>query len=208
MRRVNLANWVLRTSPKFTTGLNINSIRVFDQIRNPEIPITLRPPLQPFHHFTYITTHSPTIPSLYLRHSSFSNLSVASPTSQFILQPFFRFFYVTSSSLNSPGKPPMVGNFLSFKLDWIYWLLVFTRRRRVIGISWSLIWSKTLMEVIFNPCDEFRGSPESPVRQIHSPHLHVVAPAIFADLLRSVQMLKREWGVESNGKLPHLFSPW
>ena len=27
----------------------------------------------------------------------------------------------------------------------------------------------------------------------------------FSDLLRSVQMLKKEWGAESNGKLPHLF---
>ena len=33
--------------------------------------------LQPFHHFTYITAHSPTLPSLYLHHSSFSNPSVA-----------------------------------------------------------------------------------------------------------------------------------
>ena len=55
-------------------------------------------------HFTYVTTHSPTLPSLYLHHSSFSNLSVASPTPQFILQPFFCFSYVTSSSLNSPGR--------------------------------------------------------------------------------------------------------
>ena len=28
--------------------------------------------------------------------------------------------------------------------------------RRVIGISGSLIWSKTLMELIFSPCGEFR----------------------------------------------------
>ena len=69
--------------------------------------------LQPFRRFTYVTIHSPTLlslllcrklftdtlPSLYLRHSSFLNPSVASPTSQFILQPFFRFSYVTSSSL-------------------------------------------------------------------------------------------------------------
>ena len=47
--------------------------------------------LQHFRHFTYVTAHSPTLPSLYLRHSSFSNPSVASQTSQFILQPFFRF---------------------------------------------------------------------------------------------------------------------
>ena len=63
--------------------------------------------LQPFHHFTYVTTHSPTLLSLYLHHSSFSNPSVASPMSQFILQPFFCFSFVTSSSLHSPGKLPM-----------------------------------------------------------------------------------------------------
>ena len=33
------------------------------------------------------------------------------------------------------------------------------------------------------------------------------APGIFSDVLRSVQMLKREWGEESNGKLPHLSIP-
>ena len=33
---------------------------------------------------------------------------------------------------------------------YIYW------GRRVIGISESLIWSKTLMELIFNPCGEYR----------------------------------------------------
>ena len=46
-----------------------------------------------------------------------------------------------------------------------------------------------------------------PVSQIHSPHLHDGAPGIFSDLLRSVQMLKREWGVESNRKLLHLLIP-
>ena len=77
----------------------------------------------------------------------------------------------------------------------------------VIGISGSLIWSKTLVELIFNPCGEFRWSSEGPVSQIHSPHLLVGAPGIFSDLLRFVQMLKRESGAESNGKLPHLFIP-
>ena len=57
--------------------------------------------LQPFRCFTYVTDYSPSLPSLYLRHSSFSNPSVASPTSQFIVQPFFRFPYVTNSSLNA-----------------------------------------------------------------------------------------------------------
>ena len=63
------------------------------------------------------------------------------------------------------------------------------------------------MELIFNPCGEFRRSPEGPVSQIYSPHPHLGAPGVFSDLLRSVQMLKREWGAESNGKLPHLFIP-
>ena len=66
------------------------------------------------------SAHSPTFPSLhvrhsafsnpsslYLRHSWFSNPSVASPTSQLIPQPVFRFSYVTCSSLTSLGEPPM-----------------------------------------------------------------------------------------------------
>ena len=71
-----------------------------------------------FTHFTYVTTHSPTLPSLYLRHTSFSNPSVASPTSQFILQPFFRFSYVTRSSLNTPGEPPMQRTIMAGEHTW------------------------------------------------------------------------------------------
>ena len=81
--------------------------------------------LQPFRSFTYVTTHSPTplllllftcsslksagrthspsFPSLHLRHSSFSNPSVASPTSQRILQPFRRFTNVTTHSPTLPS---------------------------------------------------------------------------------------------------------
>ena len=81
------------------------------------------------------------------------------------------------------------------------------RGRRAIGISGSLMWSRTQMELIFNPCGEFRWSPEGPVSQIHSPHLLVGAPGIVSDLIRFVQMLKRVWGVESNRKLPHLSIP-
>ena len=83
----------------------------------------------------------------------------------------------------------------------VYW------GRRLIGISGSLIRSKTLMELIFNPCGEFRWSPKGPVSQIHSLHLVVGAPGIFSDLLKSVQMLKREWGAESSGTLPYLWIP-
>ena len=63
------------------------------------------------------------------------------------------------------------------------------------------------MELTFKPYGEFRWSPEGPVSQIHSPHLQVGAPGKFSDLLTSLQMLKREWGAESKGKLPQLFIP-
>ena len=42
------------------------------------------------------SARSPILSSLNLLHSSFSNLSVTSPTSQLILKPFRRFTYVTT----------------------------------------------------------------------------------------------------------------
>ena len=70
-----------------------------------------------------------------------------------------------------------------------------------------LILSKTLMELIFNPCGEFVKSvgPSANITLLAST---LVPLGSFQDLLRSVQMLKREWGCESNGKLPHIFNPW
>ena len=49
-----------------------------------------------------ISAHSPTFPSLHLRHKSFSNPSVVLPTSQLILQPFSCFTYVTAHSPTLP----------------------------------------------------------------------------------------------------------
>ena len=43
VRRVDLPNWILRTSPKFTTGVKYQFHQGFDQISDPEIPINLRP---------------------------------------------------------------------------------------------------------------------------------------------------------------------
>ena len=66
--------------------------------------------LQPFHCFIYVTAHSihyPTLLSLHLCHSSFSNPYIASPTSQLILQPFCCFTYIIGTSPTSPGEPPM-----------------------------------------------------------------------------------------------------
>ena len=92
--------------------------------------------------------------------------------------------------------------FLIMYYDYIH----YQRGRRVIGISGSLIWSKTLMELIFNSCGEFRWSSKVPVSQIHSPNLHVGAPGIFSDLLRFVQMLKRESGVWKGTGIYHTCS--
>ena len=58
--------------------------------------------------------------------------------------------------------------------------------------------------VIFSLCSL---ENKEPVSQIQSLHLHVGALGIFSDLLRSVQMLKREWSAERNEKLSHLFIP-
>ena len=82
----------------------------------------------------------------------------------------------------------------------------------MIGISGSLIWSKTLLELIFNPRGEFWWSLEGPVSQI-TPRLHAGAPGIFSDLLRYVMMLKREWSDENKGSYSTYLSlvklkPW
>ena len=42
---MDLANWDLRTSLKFTTGVKYQLYHGFDLIRDLEIPITLRPQL-------------------------------------------------------------------------------------------------------------------------------------------------------------------
>ena len=78
--------------------------------------------------------------------------------------------------------------------------------RRLIGISGSLIWSKTLMELMFTPVANFGEVRRAQLAKstLLTPRS---CPGIFSDLLRSVQMLKREWGAESNGKLPHQLNP-
>ena len=78
----------------------------------------------------------------------------------------------------------------------------------------SLIWSKTLMELIFNPCGEFWWSPEGPVSQIYSPHLHLAVPGIVPDLLRSIQVLKESRVWKETGRYRRIYSslvklqPW
>ena len=77
----------------------------------------------------------------------------------------------------------------------------------MIGISGSLIWSKTLMEPILTPVVNFGEVRRAQLAKSALLTSTLVPPGIFSDILRSVQILKREWGVESNGKLPHLSTP-
>ena len=86
-----------------------------------------------------------------------------------------------------------------------WWCLLWGRR--VIGISGSLIWSKTLMELIFNPCGEFRWGPDGPIRQIHSPHLYVGVPGIFSDAKQSVGMRKATGSYRAYSS-PGKLLPW
>ena len=89
---------------------------------------------QPFRFFTYVKVHyptlfslllshklchSPTFPSLHLRHNSFSNPSVALPTSQLILQPFRRFTYVTTHS-----QPFCCFTYVTVHSPTLFWLLL------------------------------------------------------------------------------------
>ena len=97
LQRFRCFTYVTVHSPTFfrfsyVTSSSINELCSFSNlsVTSPKAQLIL----QPFRCFTYVSAHSPTLPLLYLRHSSFS-------------KPFFRFSYVTSSSLNSPGEPLM-----------------------------------------------------------------------------------------------------
>ena len=121
--------------------------------------------LQPFRCFTYITVHSPTLlslylrhssfptlPSLYLRHSSLSNPSVASPTSQLILQPFRLFTYVTAHS-------PTLAPFTYVTANSITLPLLHPRHRSFCNPSFASPTSQALhlRHLVSRPCFEVVG---------------------------------------------------
>ena len=83
---------------------------------------------------------------------------------------------------NTESQDCILSSVSGNKNEWKYTKICTNRGRRVIGIFRSLTWSKTLMELIFNHCGEFRWSPEGPDSQTHYPHLHVCC---LWDLFRS-----------------------
>ena len=90
-----------------TSPINLQHFRrvTYVTAHSPTLPSLhlCRSSLQSFRRFTYVTAHSPSLPSLHLRHISFSNPFVASPTSQPTLQPFRHFTYVTAHSSTLPS---------------------------------------------------------------------------------------------------------
>ena len=94
--------------------------------------------------------HSPTFPSLHLlRHSSFSNPSVALPTSQFILQPFRCFTYVTT---HYPTFPSLHLRHSSLSSICQYFIISITEYTVII-----LYWARWRSG---NTLDSYSGGPE------------------------------------------------
>ena len=61
------------------------------------------------------------------------------------------------------------------------------------------------MELILTSVVNFGEARRAPLAKSTLLTSTLVPPGIFSDLLKSVQILKTECGVESNGKLQHLF---
>ena len=77
----------------------------------------------------------------------------------------------------------------------------------MIGIS-DLVKNPDETDTVFTPCGEFQSSPKSVLSQIQSPP-HWCPWDIFRsfDVCSDAKKREREWGAESNRKLPHLFIP-
>ena len=74
----------------------------------------------------------------------------------FEIKDDFKDFFVTPSKIIRPIDLIFCQGLNLFICSQAYSLAWGRGARRVIGISGSLIWSKTLMELIFNLCGEFR----------------------------------------------------
>ena len=119
--------------------------------------------LQPFRHFTYVTAHSPSLPSLHLRHSSFSNISVTSPSSQLILQLFRHFTYVTAHSRNLPSLHLRHSSFSNFSVTSPTSKLILQPFRR---FTYVTAHSPTLPSLYLHQSSFSNSSVASPMSQL------------------------------------------
>ena len=120
-----------------------------------------------------MTAHSPTLPSLYPRHSSFSNTSVASPTSQLILHPFRCFTYVTAHSTTLLSL--LLRHMLFTYVSWRAADVVAAARKRYVSGQWFLL--KIL-------------STQSPLQAIEVYNGNFRTPCIFCPAYISTSCLK------------------
>ena len=117
--------------------------------------------LQPFRHFIYVIAHSPTLPSLYVRHSSFCNPFVASLMSQLILQLFRCFTYL---SIHSPTLLSLLLRHLLFTyVTWRaahasqvigrneWWFMMIMTAKWYSGTLWAWSFPTFVLQVRKNP---------------------------------------------------------
>ena len=108
------------------------------------------------------SAHSPSFPLLHLRHSLFSNpsvelcsfskLFVTSPTSQFILQPFFPFSYVTWRAAHGRDRHTLyLRSQTAAVRSWMNMLWIIGLDDNIKPVkNWHLNWEKNLNQEITN----------------------------------------------------------
>ena len=135
---------------------------------------------QPFRCFTYVTVHSATLLQLLLSHKLFTYLTwrAAHAFNVYFLRDYLkdRVLNKTSGfqecnfqkdSCYSKCSSSERYRQIQFKviqkvhtnlsnLQMVWNITILQQELRVIGNSGSLIWSKTKIELVFNPCGEFR----------------------------------------------------
>ena len=138
--------------------------------------------------YSHRRAHSPTFPSFHLHHNSFSNLSVSSPTSQLILQPFCRFTYITAhfptlplfhlrhSSFSNPSfASPRTQVLHLIHLASCPWSGLYFAST----IPWMFLWRSNLMQKIHI----YEGHPESKERlRIQSTHLFCCSQSLISGI--------------------------
>ena len=107
--------------------------------------------------------HSPTLPLLFVTHSSFCNPSVALPTSQFILQPFFRISYVTGSA-HSPILPSFHLRHRSFSNPSVALPMSQLILQPVRCFTYVTVHSPTLLSFLLRHKPSLNSPGESPMR--------------------------------------------